>query len=112
MDLSESVLVSARRSSTKPQDYIFGILSLTERSSLEIQGRPGDILEPDYGKPYDEVFVDFARRLLFGKIGLSVLSLVSNADEARPKWKEAIEYDSSKHTSNLANPDESLNEDN
>lgn len=85
---------------------------MTNPSSLEIQGRPGDILEPDYGKPFDEVFIDLARRLIYGKIGLSVLSLVRSANEARPKWKEENEYRSSKQTIGLANPDEFLNEDN
>lgn len=112
LDISESVLISAARSSTKPQDHVFGILALTERSSLEIEGISGDILEPDYGKPFDEVFIDLARRLLYGKIGLSVLSLVSNAEEARPRWTEEIESGSSKHTFSLTNPDKSLNEDN
>lgn len=93
LDLSESVLVSALSNATKPQDNVFAILSLTEPSSLKIRGRPGekaDILVPDYGKKFEEVYIDLARRLLYGKMGLSILSLVRNANETRPEGKQEI----------------------
>lgn len=114
LDLSESVLVSALRNAIKPQDNVFAILSLTEPYSLKIRGCPrekADILVPDYGKKFEEVYIDLARRLLYGKMGLSILSLVRNANEARPEGKQEIEYDSSKHVVADNTPEESLSKD-
>lgn len=93
LDLSESVLFSALRNATKPQDNVFAMLSLTESSSLKIRGCSGekaDILVPDYGKNFEEVYIDLARRFLCGKIGLSIISLVRNANEVRPEGKQEI----------------------
>lgn len=86
LDLSESVLVGALRQAGDLKDNFFALLSLTDPSSLTIPSLsgPGRTLTANYDKNVtaQEVYIDLARHLLYGKMGLSVLSLVGHTDEA------------------------------
>lgn len=86
LDLSESVLVGALRQAGNPKDNVFALLSLTDPSSLTIPSSsgPGRTLTANYDKRVtaQEVYIDLARHLLYGKMDLSVLSLVRHTDEA------------------------------
>ncbi|GME59404.1 Heterokaryon incompatibility protein or allele [Neofusicoccum parvum] len=99
LDFSEAVLLGGTRLATNPRDKIFGLLSITDPASLQpSQLPPADV---NYDVAMKDLYVDIALRLLHGKAGLSMLSLVNHPlDKAAYKGTYKTQFQKTKPIGN------------
>lgn len=94
LDLLDCVLLGSTRIATDPRDKVFAFLGITDPAS--IRSPDGTKLETNYvDRDLSRLYYDVAKCLLFGKAGLSILSLVAHAlpqsfMESMPSVKKAI----------------------
>lgn len=95
-DFTESVFLGATRLATNPRDKVYALMALIEPDSLQPSMNGGAKLPPlevTYGKPMKDLYLDIALHLLYGKAGLSILSLVNHPlpkATYKPKSKKPI----------------------
>ncbi|KAG1749636.1 heterokaryon incompatibility protein-domain-containing protein [Suillus paluster] len=83
--LETNLALSRTYQVTDPRDKIFALFAISDRSSLESPVVELDVFSADYTKSIDQVYMECSARLVEGRTGYAVLSMVEDRSYSAPR---------------------------